>query len=312
MGITGIKIATVLGDDVLTRLDALHRDRDQSFAHLDTGDPFSSLPSPPAFAAAYLGARPIVDALELGADIVITGRVADASLFLAPLVYEHGWSWDDWDRLAAGILVGHLLECSGQSLGGNYSGDWWALPHPWDLPYPMARVDADGTAVITKPKSSGRTGEHRHVAPSAALRSARPDALPLARRGGRFHVRALRGPARRRSAHHGGARHARDRHLQAVARVPRRLVRRSTRRVLVARRVREGEGHGRDPREAGRDGRAHGRRVAHRVLGCRRARRPDRAARRRRITAARAARVRVAGRVAMRRPTQRGHGRAAS
>jgi hypothetical protein len=155
MGITGINIATVLGDDMLTRLDTLHTEHDQSFAHLDTADPFSSLPSPPVFAAAYLGARPIVDALELGADIVITGRVADASLFLAPLVYEHGWAWDDWDRLAAGILVGHLLECSGQSLGGNYSGDWWALPHPWDLPYPMARVDADGTAVITKPKSSG-------------------------------------------------------------------------------------------------------------------------------------------------------------
>ncbi len=155
MGITGIKIATVLGDDVLTRLDALHGEQDQAFAHLDTGEPFSSLPSPPAFAAAYLGARPIAEALARGADIVITGRVADASLFLAPLAHEHGWQWDDWDRLAAGILVGHLLECSGQSLGGNYSGDWWSLPHPWDLPYPMARVDADGTAVICKPSGSG-------------------------------------------------------------------------------------------------------------------------------------------------------------
>ena len=107
------------------------------------------------FASAYLGARPIVDALAQGADIVITGRVADASLFLAPLVHEHGWSWDDWDRLSAGILVGHLLECSGQSIGGNYSGDWWALPHPWDLPYPIASVAADGTAVISKPEGSG-------------------------------------------------------------------------------------------------------------------------------------------------------------
>jgi hypothetical protein len=155
MGITGIKIATVLGDDVLTRLDSLHNDGMQSFAHLDTAEPFSALPSEPVFAAAYLGARPIVDALELGADIVITGRVADASLFLAPLVYEHGWAWNDWDRLAAGILVGHLLECSGQSLGGNYSGDWWALPHPWDLPYPIARVDENANAIIAKPKSSG-------------------------------------------------------------------------------------------------------------------------------------------------------------
>ena len=154
MGITGVKIATVLGDDLLTRLDAL-QDDGQSFAHLDTAAPLSSLPAPPLFAAAYLGARPIADALAAGADIVITGRVADASLFLAPLAHAHGWAWDDWDRLAAGILVGHLLECSGQSLGGNYSGDWWALPHPWDLPYPIARVDADGTALITKPTTSG-------------------------------------------------------------------------------------------------------------------------------------------------------------
>ncbi len=154
MGVTGIKIATVLGDDVLTRLDVLHGAHGQSFTHLDTGGLFESMPAP-LLAAAYLGAKPIVDALAQGADIVITGRVADASLFLAPLVHEHGWAWDDWDRLSAGILVGHLLECSGQSLGGNYSGDWWALPHPWDLPYPIARVEADGTAVITKPAGSG-------------------------------------------------------------------------------------------------------------------------------------------------------------
>jgi len=155
MGVTGIKIATVLGDDVLTRLDELHTAHGQGLAHLDTSEPYDALPAPPLFAAAYLGARPIVDALAQGADVVITGRVADASLFLAPLVYEHGWAWDDWDRLAAGILVGHLLECSGQSLGGNYSGDWWAVPHPWDLPYPIARVAADGTATITKPRTSG-------------------------------------------------------------------------------------------------------------------------------------------------------------
>jgi hypothetical protein len=154
LGITGIRIATVLGDDVLTRLDALH-DAGNAFAHLDTGEPFEAMPESPLFASAYLGARPIAEALARGADVVITGRVADASLFLAPLVHEHGWAWDDWDRLASGILVGHLLECSGQSLGGNYSGDWWALPHPWDLPYPIAHVEASGDATITKPARSG-------------------------------------------------------------------------------------------------------------------------------------------------------------
>src|SRR5207244_11089301 len=95
------------------------------FSHLATAEPFDAFPGPPLFASAYLGARPIVDALAQGADIVITGRVADASLFLAPLVHEHGWGWDDWDKLAAGILVGHLLAGSGQSIGGTHSGAWW-------------------------------------------------------------------------------------------------------------------------------------------------------------------------------------------
>jgi hypothetical protein len=155
MGMTGLTIATVVGDDVLARLQTLHTDEAQPFTHLDTGQSFDAFPGAPLFASAYLGARPIADALAQGADVVITGRVADASLFLAPLAHEHGWEWDDWDRLAAGILIGHLLECSGQSVGGNYSGDWWALPHPWDLPYPIATVAGDGTAIISKPKSSG-------------------------------------------------------------------------------------------------------------------------------------------------------------
>ena len=153
LGLTGLKVATVLGDDLLARLDVVATQAD--LVHLETGAPFRDFPAPALFASAYLGARPIVDALARGADVVITGRVADAALFLAPLVYEHGWAWDDWDRLAAGTLVGHLLECSGQSAGGNLSVDWWTVPRPWDLPYPIAEVEADGTAVITKPESAG-------------------------------------------------------------------------------------------------------------------------------------------------------------
>ena len=154
LGAIGVKVATVLGDDVLARLGAL-REAGEPLTHTDTGDGFDTFPGEPLLASAYLGARGIADALAQGADIVITGRVADASLFLGPLAFEHGWAWDDWDRLAAGILVGHLLECSGQSLGGNYSGEWWTIPHPWDLPYPIAHVDPDGTAVVTKPAGSG-------------------------------------------------------------------------------------------------------------------------------------------------------------
>ena len=106
-GVTGMAVATVVGDDLRPHADELE------------------LPGDALFASAYLGARPIVDALAAGADIVVTGRVADASLFLAPLVHEFGWSWDDWNRIAAGVTVGHLLECSAQVSGGNHSGAWW-------------------------------------------------------------------------------------------------------------------------------------------------------------------------------------------
>jgi len=153
-GVSGLKVATVLGDDLMTRLDEI-RGHGAALEHLDSGESFDTFPGEPLFAAAYLGARPIVEALELGADVVITGRVADAALFLAPLVFEHGWAWDDWDRLAAGTLVGHLLECSGQVAGGNFSGEWWTIPEPWNLPYPIAEVEPDGSAVITKPPTSG-------------------------------------------------------------------------------------------------------------------------------------------------------------
>jgi hypothetical protein len=140
-GMSGFTVATVVGDDVLGQPELLP-------------DEFPDAESL-AFANAYLGARPVVEALEQGADLVLTGRVADASLFLAPLVHEHGWAWDDWDKLASGILVGHLLECSGQSTGGNNSARWWEVPDPWRFGFPLADVLADGTATIFKPQVAG-------------------------------------------------------------------------------------------------------------------------------------------------------------
>jgi len=136
-GATGLRVATVVGDDVRPRAGEL------------------ALPADTLFANAYLGARPVVEALERGADVVVTGRVADASLFLAPLVFEHGWAWDDWDRLAAGVVVGHLLECSGQVCGGNWSGRWWEAFDPLRIPFPIGEVAEDGTATITKPPGTG-------------------------------------------------------------------------------------------------------------------------------------------------------------
>lgn len=135
--IHGVKVATVVGDDLRPHTEEL------------------GIAPDAVFAAAYLGAAPIVEALEAGAQMVITGRVADASLFLAPLVHEFGWSPEDWDAMATGITVGHLLECSAQVCGGNYSGAWWSNGDFTDPGFPIAECTADGSVVITKPEGTG-------------------------------------------------------------------------------------------------------------------------------------------------------------
>lgn len=151
-----LRVGVVLGDSVLERLDEL-QETGVSLAHMDTGQDIATVRDRLLFASAYLGARPLVEALDAGADIVLTGRVADAALFLAPMVYEHRWQWDDWDRLAQGIVVGHLLECSGQATGGNFGGDWRSIPDLATIGYPIAEVWENGDAVITKaPDTGGR------------------------------------------------------------------------------------------------------------------------------------------------------------
>jgi hypothetical protein len=151
-----LNVGVVLGDSVLERLDELQA-QNVSLAHMDTGQDIATVRERLLFASAYLGARPLVDALTAGADIVLTGRVADAALFLAPMVYELGWQWDDWDKLAQGIVVGHLMECSGQATGGNFGGDWQSIPNLAHIGYPIAEVSANGDALITKaPDTGGR------------------------------------------------------------------------------------------------------------------------------------------------------------
>src|SRR5262245_40043610 len=113
------RIATVTGDAVLERVDELQR-AGETLVHMDTGADIASVRERMLFANAYLGAQPIAEALARGADIVLTGRIADAALTLGPLAHEFGWRWDDGDRLAAGLTLGHLLECSGQGSGGNF------------------------------------------------------------------------------------------------------------------------------------------------------------------------------------------------
>ncbi len=150
------RIATVSGDSVLERLDEL-RAAGEPLAHMDTGAGISGVRDRMLFANAYLGAQPIAEALARGADIVLTGRVADAALTLGPLAYEFGWKWDDWDRMAAGLTLGHLLECSGQGSGGNFgsAGEWAKVPDYAHLGYPIAEVSEDGSALFTKPPGTG-------------------------------------------------------------------------------------------------------------------------------------------------------------
>jgi len=150
------KIATVTGDSVLERVDEL-RAAGEALAHMDTGADIAGVRERLLFASAYLGAQPIAEALARGADIVLTGRVADAALTLGPLVHEFGWRWDDWDRIAAGLTLGHLLECSGQGSGGNYGSahEWALVPDYAHLGYPIAEVQADGRALFTKPPGTG-------------------------------------------------------------------------------------------------------------------------------------------------------------
>ena len=149
-----LKVGVVLGDSVLERLDEIQA-AGVSLAHMDTGEDIATVRERLVFASAYLGARPLVEALDGGADIVLTGRVADAALFLAPMIHELGWHWDDWDRLAQGIVVGHLLECSGQATGGNFGGDWRSMPDLAHIGYPISEVWESGEAIISKAPGTG-------------------------------------------------------------------------------------------------------------------------------------------------------------
>jgi hypothetical protein len=147
------RVAAVGGDDLLPRLDQLLADG-HTLTNLDTGRPLDEVRSQVVSANAYLGARPIVEALRLGASVVVTGRVADASLTVAPAVHEHGWAWDDWDRLCAASVAGHLVECGAQATGGLWC-NWQEAPDLANVGYPIAEIDPDGTFRLTKPPGTG-------------------------------------------------------------------------------------------------------------------------------------------------------------
>ncbi len=150
-GIKGIKIAAVYGDDVLPKLEK-YRD----VKVWETGRPLSDLGGEIVSANAYLGAEGIVEALKAGADVVITGRVSDPAIFMAPLIHEFGWRADDWDKLGKGTVIGHLLECGGQASGGYYGDPGKKdVPEPWRLGFPLIEASDNGEAFITKVPGSG-------------------------------------------------------------------------------------------------------------------------------------------------------------
>ena len=154
LGLPSLRVACVTGDNITGRVEELLA-AGVDLHNVDTGAALETVRDRIVFGVAYLGALPIVRALEQGADVVVTGRVADASLFLAPMIHELGWAWDDWDKLATGVVLGHLMECSGQATGGNFSGDWWNIPDLDAIGYPVCEVSADGTALLTKPPGTG-------------------------------------------------------------------------------------------------------------------------------------------------------------
>ncbi|WP_412060498.1 acyclic terpene utilization AtuA family protein [Rubrivirga sp. IMCC45206] len=152
-GVTGLKVAVVTGDDLLDRLGDLIADG-VPLAHMETGQPLAEVLDHIVSANAYLGAQPIAEALAMGADVVVTGRTTDTGLTLAPLVHRFGWDWADWDKMAAGTVAGHILECGAQSSGGNFT-DWRDVPNMSAIGFPIAEVSADGSFVVTKHEGTG-------------------------------------------------------------------------------------------------------------------------------------------------------------
>ena len=150
LGIKKLKVAVVLGDDVLMQIQG------QNLPLMESDKTLASLGNTVISANAYIGSSGIVDALAQGANVVITGRVADPALFMAPLIHEFGWAMSDWDKLGKGVLVGHLLECAGQITGGYFADPGYRdVPDLARLGFPLAEVASDGSAVITKVAGSG-------------------------------------------------------------------------------------------------------------------------------------------------------------
>ena len=153
LGVGGLAVGVIEGDDLLPRLDELLA-AGCPLAHMETGRPMADIRERVLSVNAYLGARPVAAALDRGAQVVLAGRITDTSLALGPLIHEFGWQEDDWDRLAAGTVAGHIIECGAQATGGNFTR-WWEVPELWDVGYPVLECEPDGSFVVTKHAGTG-------------------------------------------------------------------------------------------------------------------------------------------------------------
>ncbi len=153
LGMSGIRIGIVEGDDILDDLKSLI-DGGEPFNNMDNGEPLEPYLDQVKTANVYIGAEPIVEALRQGADIVITGRATDPSVVLAPMIYEFNWPMDDMDLMAAGTIAGHIVECGAQCTGGNYI-HWRDIPDMARIGYPVIEARSDGTFSVTKHEGTG-------------------------------------------------------------------------------------------------------------------------------------------------------------
>lgn len=154
LGIKDLKVAVVLGDDIKDKIDEIIN-AGCTLNNMETGESIISVKDNLLSANVYFGAFPIVEALQKGADIVITGRTTDTGLTLAPMIYEFGWSENDYDLLSAGTIAGHILECGGQASGGNFLGDWQSIENLENIGFPIAEAFPNGEFIITKHDTLG-------------------------------------------------------------------------------------------------------------------------------------------------------------
>jgi hypothetical protein len=154
LNIKGLNIGVVAGDNILGTIEDL-RSKGIDLKNMETGESVDAVKNRLMSANVYFGARPIVEALQKGAQIIITGRTTDTALTYAPMIYEFGWTWEDWDKLATGVVAGHILECGGQASGGNFSADWKSVPDLAHIGFPIAEAFPGGDIIITKHDNTG-------------------------------------------------------------------------------------------------------------------------------------------------------------